>query len=170
MTAEQIATSISQASIYLSEHPEEARYTDSPATAVVAGLSTTVRGSEGESVTTDMPASVGGGNTAPSPGWLMRAAVASCVATLVAMRSAHQGVELADLEVMVDSESDDRGILGLDDAVPAGPLSMRVAVRVSGPGVSEDEIHQLVDWAYRHCPVSDSVQRAVPTTLEVEVS
>ena len=33
-----------------------------------------------------------------------------------------------EIEVTVDSESDDYGILGLDPAVPAGPLSMRVQV------------------------------------------
>lgn len=170
MTIEHIARSIDGASRYLSEHPEEARYTDSTATAVVSGLATTVGGSDGESVATDMPASVGGGDTAPSPGWLMRAAMASCVATLIAMRAAHQEVVLSTLEVAVDSESDDRGILGLDDEIPAGPLSTRVAVRIAAPAVSDDQIHQLVDWAYRHCPVTDTVQRAVPTTLEVELA
>ena len=76
-------------------------------------------------MTTDMPTSVGGGNTAPSPGWQLRAAEASCVATLIAMRAAQVGVALAKVEVTVDLESNDWGILGIGDesagAVPAGP-------------------------------------------------
>lgn len=40
---------------------------------------------------------VGGGATAPTPGWLLRAARASCGATLVAMEAARDGVELTDL-------------------------------------------------------------------------
>jgi hypothetical protein len=44
------------------------------------------------------------------------------------MRAAVDGIELSRLEVVVDSESDDRGILGIDEAVPAGPLQMRVRV------------------------------------------
>src|SRR5947209_4993929 len=72
-------------------------------------------------VTTDMPHSVGGGASAPTPAWLMRAALASCDATLVAMEAARDGVELTDLKVTVESESDFRGVLGVDDSVHAGP-------------------------------------------------
>ncbi len=59
--------------------------------------------------------------SAPSPGWLLRAAEASCVATLITMRAAMLGIDLDTLEVTVDSVSDDRGLLGVDDTVPAGP-------------------------------------------------
>src|SRR2546427_12504453 len=102
MTKEQIRSSIEAAVKYLTEHPDEARYTDSPATAtVVEGLLVHVEGPSGESMTTDMPMSVGGGGTGPSPGWVFRAALASCEATLIAMRAAAEGVELALLEVTV---------------------------------------------------------------------
>ena len=68
----------------------------------------------------------------------------------------------------VDSESDDRGLLGMDDAVPAGPLSSRVRVRIVAEGVDPQRLHELVEWADRHSPVSDAIKRAVPTTVEVE--
>lgn len=85
------------------------------------------------------------------------------------MRAAVKEIDLTTLEVTVDSESDDRGILGLEDAVPAGPLSARVHVRVSSAGASPEALGELVKWAYDHCPVSDAVQRAVPMTLEIDV-
>ena len=44
-------------------------------------------------------------------GWLLRAATASCLATLIAMEAALDGVELSSLEVTVDSQSDDLGIV-----------------------------------------------------------
>jgi uncharacterized OsmC-like protein len=81
-----------------------------------------------------MPTGVGGGSSAPSPGWLARAALASCDATVIAMRAAELGIPLQGLEVTVDSESDDRGLLGMDDAVPAGPLSSRILVRIVAEG------------------------------------
>jgi uncharacterized OsmC-like protein len=164
-----IKESIAAASEYLTTHPDEARYTDSGATAVVDGLRTTVTGPSGESIATDMPQSVGGNDSAPSPGWLFRAAVASCVATLISMRAAVAEVELSDLEVTVDSESDDRGILGLDESVPAGPMSARVHIRISSEDATAAELRAIAEWGYRHCPVSDAVQRAVATTFEVEV-
>ena len=72
-----------------------------------------VEGPDGHSTATDMPRSVGGANGAPSPGWLFRAALASCEGTLIAMRAAQAGIDLSLLEEVVDSESDDRGILGM---------------------------------------------------------
>lgn len=100
----------------------QARSTDSAATAtLVDRLVVRVTGPRGETITTDMVPSVGGTATAPSPGWLLRAAEASCVVTLIAMRAAVLGITLDELEVSVDSESDDRGLLGIDDDVPAAP-------------------------------------------------
>ena len=112
-----------------------------------------------------MVPSVGGEGSAPSAGWLLRAALASCVATLVAMRAAQRGVELAGVEVSVDSESDDRGILGIDPDVPAGPLSMRLSVRAgAADGTGADDI---VSWAVEHCPVYDAIRRAIPVSVSV---
>ncbi len=73
-----------------------------------------VSGADGASLVTDMVTGIGGGGSAPSPGWMFRAAYASCVATLIAMRAAEEGWTLEALEVSIDSESDDRGILATD--------------------------------------------------------
>ncbi|MGH2731228.1 MAG: OsmC family protein [Actinomycetota bacterium] len=165
---ERIAKSMQDAISYLTEHPDEARYTDSPATATLdSGLLFRVEGPDGATIISDMPDSVGGTGSAPSPGWFMRAALAACDATLIAMRAAQEGVLLRQLEVQVDSESDDRGILGMDDAVPAGPLSARVKVKLSS-NASEEQLRKIVLWAHDHCPVSDAIGRAIPMTVEVE--
>jgi uncharacterized OsmC-like protein len=156
---------------YLTAHPDEAAYTDSPATArLESGLRVSVQGPDGAAAVTDMPASVGGGASAPSAGWLLRAAHAACVATLVAMRAAEQGVRLSQLEVTVDSDSDDRGILGAVDEVPAGPMRSRVRISLAAEGASEAALHDIAGWAWRHCPVDDAVRRAVPVTVEVDVT
>ena len=97
----------------------------------------------------------------PSPGWYFRAAAASCVATLIAIRAASTGIALRQLDVTVDSESDDRGILGLDPAIPAGPLSTRVEVRLDVAAGDSAAGDALVAWAVEHCPVTDAIQRAV---------
>jgi uncharacterized OsmC-like protein len=164
---EGIRTSIESAVEYLSEHPDEARYTDSVATATLEeGLRIRVTGPGGEEIATDMPAAVGGGGSAPSPGWLLRAAAASCAASLVAMEAARAGVRISSLSVDVDSMSDDRGILGMDPDVPAGPLSVRVAVRATTEGGGD--VEQLIRRAVSRCPVVDAVGRPVPTVVEVE--
>jgi uncharacterized OsmC-like protein len=164
-----IRSAIEDASAYLTDHPDEARYTDSLATATVAdGLHVRVAGPNGEVLETDMPAAVGGGASYPSPGWFLRAAVASCVASLATMRAAHLGLRDFSCAVEVDSQSNDLGILGLDASVPAGPLSMRVALRLAADGAGAQDLHDVAAWAVDHCPVSDAVRRAIP--LEVEVA
>lgn len=167
---EGIGAAIANAVEYLTEHPEEAGYTDSSAVAALQeGLRVTVRDPAGRSVTTDMPKGIGGGDTEPSAGWLFRAAIAACDTTLIAMRAAMLGVELTELQVTIDSESDDRGILGIDDGVPAGPLSVRTHVRVAAQDTDERTLRDLVDWAIAHCPVCDATKRAVPVSIGVDV-
>lgn len=171
MGSHEIATAVAGAREYLSAHPDEARYRDSGATARVEdGLRVRVEGPDGASLTTDMVSAVGGGGSAPSPAWLFRAGYAACVATLISLAAAMESVELTSLEVTVDSESDDRGILGIDQSVPAGPLSVRVAVRIASASADEGRLRAIVEWGSSHCPVDDLVRRAVPVELVVEIA
>ena len=163
-----IRTAIDGASAYLTDHPDEAAYTDSVARASLgSGLRVEVAGEAGETLVTDMPSAVGGAGPAPSPGWFLRAAVAACVTSLAAMRAAQLGWTGLRCAVEVDSESDDRGILGLAASVPAGPLSMRVRLALAADGVGLDRLEELAVWAVDHCPVSDAVRRGVPVHIEV---
>jgi uncharacterized OsmC-like protein len=167
----EIGDALRGARAYLTDHPDEARYRDSAATARIdGGLAVTVDGPDGATLRTDMPASVGGGGAAPSPGWYLRAAHAACVATLVAMRAAEEGVTLDRLEVVVDSESDDRGITGADDGVQAGPFSSTVRIRLGANGVAAERLRAIAEWGWRHCPVDDAMRRAVPVSVEVDVA
>ena len=165
---ESIRSAIEEASGWVRQHPDEARYTDSPATARIdSGLRVMVSGPNDEGVTTDMPSAVGGAGSAASPGWLFRASLAACVVSLATMRAAQLGVTGFSCEADVDSESDDRGILGLDDDVPAGPLSIRIAFRMSADEVDGAALTAIGNWAVDHCPVSEGASRAVPIRIEV---
>jgi len=165
---ERIRSALEAATSHYAANPADARSTDSVATATLRhGLLVQVSAPTGERITTDMVASVGGTGTAPSPGWLLRAAEASCVATLIAMRAATLGIALDSLEVAVDSESDDRGMLGMDDSVPAGPLTGRVQVRLTADGVDPATLDEMARWGVEHCPVCNALERPVPITVEV---
>ena len=166
-----VKESIEKAVNYLSENPGEARYTDSLATASLGeALRVTVEGPNGESIVADMPGGVGGQGEHASPGWLFRAAIASCVASTIGMEAAREGIELASLEVAVDSESDDRGILGMDQSVPAGPLSTRIQVRAKADGVDEGRLREIVETGAARCPVCDATKRAIDVSLEITTS
>jgi uncharacterized OsmC-like protein len=162
-----IRAALERASVHLAEHPEEGPSTDAAATAVPdRGLRFRVDGPVG-AVVTDMVATVGGGASAPSPGWLLRAALASCDATIVAMEAARDGIELTELSVTVESDSDARGLLGVGETVPPGPLAVRVRIELSARNATPEELRALVERAEARSPVRDALARAVPMATEV---
>lgn len=164
-----IAAAIDAARAYVAGHPDQTGYTDSAATAVLeTDLRCRVEGPPGATAVTDMPTGIGGGGSAPSPGWFLRAAQASCEATVIAMRAAELGITLQRLEVVVDSQSDDRGLLGISPSVPAGPLSSRILVRIAAGDVPPEVLAELLEYADKHSPVTDTIRRAVPVTVEIE--
>jgi uncharacterized OsmC-like protein len=164
---ESIRSAVEEASRYLTNHPEAAAATDAAATAVrEEGLRFRVDGPQGN-LSSDMSKTVGGGATAPTPGWLLRAALASCDATLVAMEAARDGVELTGLEVTVDSDSDFRGILGVDDSVRPGPLGVRVRIQLASSNASQAQLREIVERAERRSPVRDALARVLPMTTEI---
>jgi uncharacterized OsmC-like protein len=141
---------------------------DRPAVAVMEdGLRCRAEGGDGWAVVTDMPAAVGGGGAAPTPGWLIRAALASCAATTIAMRAAELDIALTELEVTAESETDMRGLLDVGDAVDPGPATALLRVRLAADAADEQKLQDLVEWADRHSPVGDAVRRAVPVELEI---
>src|SRR2546423_13306825 len=94
---EAIREAIETASGQLKQHPDAAVGTDAAATAVREdGLRFRGDGPGGELVT-GMSKSVGGGARAPTPGWLMRAALAACDPSTGAMGAAPDGTALTDL-------------------------------------------------------------------------
>ncbi len=166
---ESIRSAIERASGQLAEHPEAAAGADAPAIAVrEERLRFSVHGPSGELIT-DMAASLGGGGGAPSPGWLLRAALSSCTATVIAMRAARLGIALDTLEVTVESESDNRGLLGLDDKVSAGLLGLRTAVRIGAANADAEQLREIVRWADEHSPIACTLRQAREMGIDVEV-
>lgn len=155
---------------YYTANPEKALSQDKPATAtVVEGLRCRATDGDGVELFTDMPKGIGGGASAPTPGWLLRAALANCDATMIALRAAELGITLTTLEVTVTSTSDDRGLLQIDDSIHAGPLNAQVHVKLGGKDVTAEQLQELVTWTEKHSPVGDAISRAVPLQVSVEV-
>lgn len=165
-----VREAIEKISKVFSEQPEKARSKNAPATASLQqGLQFLVTGPSDEKLQTDMPPALGGAGTAPNPGWLLRASLASCNATVIAMRAAQLGVTLSTLEVTVQSDSDSRGLLGVDDRVSAGLLSLRTQVKIGAEGATPEQLKAIVQWAEAHSPVGCTIRQAPPSALDVEI-
>ena len=170
MEPKDIRTAIASVIDHYLAHPQEAESEDKPARAVLeSGLRIRVEGPGSWSVTIDMPSALGGAGTAPSPGWLRRAAQAACEATMIAIRAAQEGLVLDSLEVVVGSISDDRGMLGVVEGVHAGPSESSARVTISAREASAEKLRQVIEWAEAHSPVTDALCRAVPHRLQVVI-
>jgi uncharacterized OsmC-like protein len=164
--SESIRDAVERASAQLAAHPEGPE-ADQPATAVIEeGLRVRVEGPKG-TVVTDMAEAVGGGGGAPTPGWLLRAALASCDVSGIAIEAARRGVELTSLTVTVESDSDARGALGLDDSIPPGPLEVRRRIALTASNAGPDELRELVRRAEALSPVGDAFARSLSVTTEI---
>lgn len=174
MSMQHIKESVESVINHYTENPSDAQGPGTPVKAVMEeGLRCRVELLDGiEILKTDMPTGIGGGGSAPSPGRLYRAALASCDATLVTLRAAYVGIKLTTLEVIVEGDPDDigtLGFLGIDDSIPAGERGLRLRFRIGAENATSERLHKLIEWVEAHSPVGDSISRAIPMEKEIEV-
>jgi hypothetical protein len=89
---------------------------------------------------------------------------------MIVIGAAQSGILVRSLEVTVGSASDDRGMLGAAQGVPAGPSESWAHVVISAEGATPEKLREVVHWAEEHSPVTDALCRSVPHRLEVEVA
>ena len=122
----------------------------------------------GWGVTTDLPAALGGAETAPTPGALVRAALGSCMAMSYRLRAARHGIALTAITVTVETDSELVGMLSCVRDVPAGFTAVRYHVEVESPAPTE-VVERLLDEADRLSPILDVFVRANDVNRTVEI-
>ena len=170
-----VAQALQRVEAVLQRRPEAGEHDDSPATSCwQAGTRVVASHPNGTQITSDMPSEFGGGGAHVTPGWLLRAGVASCTTTSIAMHAATQGIELDALEVRVTSRSDSRGLLGIAGAngapVSAGPRDMQMHVRISARGVAAQRLRTLVEHSYACSPMGCAMRESVPVELRIDAT
>lgn len=108
----------------------------------------------------DMPVKAGGDETAPTPGTLGRAALASCLTIGIAMWAVRLGVPITSLEVAVEADFNARGELGMGEDIRAGYTSVRYVISIDSPAAKQDLL-DLLDRAERHSPYLDVFGRPI---------
>jgi uncharacterized OsmC-like protein len=174
MTFQAISAGVDRLMSILQRRPDFGLQDDSPATARWESNLRVVSSHEnGTEFVTDMPVELGGGGNQVTPGWLMRAGLASCTATRIVMAAAAERIELTMLEVTAHSKSDVRGLFGMADAkgapVNAGPRDVELIVRLSAPGIATERLRALVEESHRCSPVSNALCRLVPVSLHIDI-
>jgi uncharacterized OsmC-like protein len=149
--------------------PAAAVKPNAPASArILEGLRCEIAGPGGLKAFADMPPELGGTGTAPGPGWYFRAGLAGCAAIRIRMAAAERGIALGRLEVTVHSNSDSRGVLGMD-GVSAALSDLRMEVRIGAAGTDATALRDLVHWAEAHSPIGCTVREVPRYALEIAV-
>ncbi len=174
MTTQAIATALQRVETVLRRRPDLGLQPDAPATACWQGGTRVVsRHANGTSVATDLPDELGGSGHLISPGWLFRAGLASCAATSIALLAATEGIEMTTLEVVAESRSDTRAVLGMTDIrgepISPAPQALRLRVRVAATGISSERLRSLVERACQRSPIHGAVRCSLPLQLQVDI-
>jgi uncharacterized OsmC-like protein len=106
-------------------------------------------------VRVDMPVPRGGANTAPAPGHLMRAAVASCLVIGYKTSGAEVGVPIDEVEIDFATENDMQAQTAIGKG-PVGWQKMRWHVRVTTTA-DEARVAEALDRAEALSPMLASI-------------
>ena len=173
--SENVAQALRRVEAVLQRRPEEGLHDDAPATSRWrSGTQAVASHANGTQILSDMPSEFGGSGAHVTPGWLLRAGVASCTTTCIAMHAALQGIALDSLEVEVGSRTDSRGVLGMPEAdgtpVLAGPCEMQLQVRIAAHGVAPQTLRALVEHSYACSPMGAAMRVSVPVDVRIDVA
>jgi len=109
----------------------------------------------------------GGGGTAPHPAQMMRAALVACLAMGYRMWGARLDVEIGQVEVEVQCETDVRGQMGLAD-VPVGWQRIVVDVCI-GSRAPDADVRRVVETADRLSPLLANLSPAIERVHRVRI-
>jgi uncharacterized OsmC-like protein len=115
--------------------------------------------SEGRwNLTIDASEKSGGTGAGPDPGFVVRSALAACLAMGYVNWAAHLDVPVSDVEVEIHADFDARGQHGVE-GIPAGYSEVRYEVRIQSTAPQSD-IERVVAAADKASMVGDVFARA----------
>ncbi len=113
----------------------------------------------------DMPVEAGGTNAGATPGVHGRAALASCLAIGYSIELARAGIQARSVEVELQVDYDNRGMLGMDNIRP-GYLDVRHTLYLE-TDAPLDAVQPALERAQRNSPYLDVFSNAQPVSGQV---
>lgn len=116
----------------------------------------------------DLPPSLGGTNTAPSPTALLLSALAGCSVAFIRDTLAPQlGVRLEAVEAVAQCEADLRGAVGMEGAVP-DLTNMQVTIQIQSSD-SEENVEKLYQVWQERCPIYLALIKPLQVSAALEI-
>jgi len=113
----------------------------------------------------DEPAILAGNDEGANPVEHLLHALASCLTTSMVAHAAVRGIEIEELESMLEGDIDLRGFLGLDMTVPKGYTEIRATFRVKARPEDLDRIRELA----RFSPVFNTITQGARVVVDVKL-
>lgn len=117
---------------------------------------------------TDLPETMGGAGSGPSPGVLGRAALGSCLAMSYQMRAARLGVDLASVSVEIEADFDLAGMVSMESSARPGYGEVRYHVRVES-SAPEADVLRVLDEGDLLSPYRDTFSAETPMKRTVSI-
>ena len=106
-----------------------------------------------------------GDNEGANPVEFLLHALAGCVTTTLVLHAMARGIAIKKLSTELAGDLDVRGLLGLDEAVPAGYERINIRLHIEAD-CSDKALDDLIAFAQQHSPVCNTVCRPVPVIIE----
>lgn len=117
-------------------------------------------------MTIDEPPELGGANAGMNPVELVLVALGTCQEIMYAAYASVMGIPLDSVTVNVKGYLDLQGLFGMSEDIPAGYNKISFETNIVSTGTSE-QISQLAQTVETHCPVLDTLMRAIPVSGSV---
>ena len=117
----------------------------------------------------DEPVDLGGGNAAMNPVELVLGALGTCQEIMYAAYASVMGITLSKVTVNVKGYLDLKGLFAMDETVPPGYKKICYETAIESPADSET-LKKLVAMVESHCPVLDTLTRAVEVSGSVSIN
>lgn len=169
MGREEIKQSIVTLSETFKNKPEAAKAVFRAETEWVKNLQCTAKIRDFPPLTLDEPPGIGGEDAGYNPVELILAALGTCQEIVYVAYASVLDIPLDSVKVNVKGYLDLQGLLSLDESVPPGYQEIQFETIIESPA-DEDTIHKLVKTVETHCPVLDTLTRAIPTKGKVSIN
>lgn len=109
-----------------------------------------------------------GNDDAPNPVEYVLHALAGCVTTTTVYHAAARGIHIQGLQTTLEGDLDLRGLLQTDPSIPPGYQNITVDMRIKSDA-SPEEL-KVLERLFRYSPVFDTLTRAIPVEVRVELA
>lgn len=161
MSQEMLKAALVQTIEGLKANPEASKVIFRATTQLEEGVRCSANVRDFPTMIIDEPPELGGADAGMNPVELVLVALGTCQEIMYAAYASVMGIPLESVSVDIKGYIDLKGLFGLAEGVPAGYDELRYETNIVSTG-SAEEISQLAQTVETHCPVLDTLIRAIP--------